>query len=101
MLSFTTLLVAILATYRLTRLLVVDDGLWRLFFKLRLRLGVYDLATNNEPKTQLGRLLSCMYCTGIWVAMPVALLLFGLEQWYMFLAVAGGQAVLVDYYLKD
>lgn len=99
--TLTLLIVAILATYRITRLLVVDDGLWRMFFKLRLWVGVYDLAANNEPKRQLGRMLSCMYCAGIWVSFPVSLFLFGLERWYLFLAVAGGQAVLVDYFLKD
>lgn len=101
MTSFFNLAVASLITYRLSRLLVVDDGFWRMFFHLRLRLGVYDLAANSEPKSQLGRLLSCMYCTGVWVALPVTLLVFGFAPWYMFFAVAGGQAVLVDYSLKD
>jgi hypothetical protein len=48
----------VLATWRVTHLLVAEDGPWDLFARLRRRLG----------KSMLGKLLDCFYCFSLWVS---------------------------------
>ena len=89
---------AILATFRLARLFVVDDGPDDVFLKLRVWAGVYDIGQNGEPSRWAGRLLSCQFCVGIWCAMFVApLVLFATTPGdiiLMWLGIAGGQALI-------
>lgn len=53
-------LVAMLATARLTRLIVEDD----------ITLPLRDAAHNYHPK--LGQLVSCRSCTSVWAALVVS-----------------------------
>lgn len=53
-----------LATWRLTHLLVAEDGPWDLVVRLRTRLG------NSEA----GRAMDCFYCTSLWLAIPMTFL---------------------------
>ena len=91
-------LLAILAVFRLTRLFVVDDGPGDVLLRLRVKAGVYDLGQNGEPVTWTGRLLACPFCTGIWCAVPVALLLavqtLPGDVVLFWLGLAGGQTLL-------
>jgi hypothetical protein len=52
-----------LATWRVTHLLVEEDGPWDAVVRVRGRLG----------SGQLGAVMDCFYCLSIWVAAPVAL----------------------------
>ncbi len=56
------LILCTLVVWRLTHLIVAEDGPWDLVFKLRVLLG------NSEP----GRAMDCFYCTSVWIAMPGA-----------------------------
>lgn len=56
---------AALATWRLTHLLVREDGPGDLIFHLRRSLG----------HSFFGRLMDCFYCLSMWVAAPVTLLI--------------------------
>lgn len=69
-------LIAALATWRLTQFLVIDDGPFDLLFRLRAKVGRYDLdpADGYSPKTALGRLFECAHCMGKWVGLALALL---------------------------
>ena len=84
------------ATYRVTQLLVYDDGPFDLIFKARAKMGVYDLAENGEPKTSLAKLLACPYCAGFWVAIPAAMTISSNVSSFiiLWLAIAGGQTFL-------
>jgi hypothetical protein len=84
------------ATYRVTQLLVYDDGPLDLIFKLRAMMGVYDLDQNGESKTNLGKLFSCPYCVGFWLAIPAALVPAGNIKSFiiLWLAIAGSQSFL-------
>lgn len=53
--------VAALATWRLTHLLVLEDGPFDLLVRLRVVLG------------RAGRLLDCFFCLSVWIAAPLAL----------------------------
>jgi hypothetical protein len=79
-------LLAILAVWRITHLVVEEEGPGRILARLRRRL---------EPGF-LGPLVACFYCLSLWVAAPVALLASGgwgyrLEIW---LACSGGAILL-------
>jgi hypothetical protein len=57
--------VATLATWRMTHLLTQEDGPGYIVLRLRARLGV----------SMLGSLMDCFYCTSVWVALPLTVLL--------------------------
>jgi hypothetical protein len=57
------LLVAVLATWRVSHLVVAEDGPWDVVVRLRRRAGA----------GMLGRLMDCFYCTSLWIAAPMAL----------------------------
>jgi hypothetical protein len=61
--------VCALAVWRLTHLVVAEDGPWDSIFKLRKALG--DGA--------VGRAMDCFYCTSAWCAVPFAFLVA--EHW--------------------
>lgn len=62
------LILAALASFRLTQIVVFDEGPWSIFQNFRVRVGVYDLARNGEPATLWGRLFACPYCVGVYVS---------------------------------
>jgi hypothetical protein len=77
---------AVLATWRVSHLIVAEDGPWDLMVRLRRWAGAGTL----------GRLMDCFYCTSLWVAAPCALVVApevvgGLIAW---LAVSGGACLL-------
>jgi hypothetical protein len=57
------LAIGALATWRLTHLLVKEDGPGRVIVRLRARAG----------DGWAGELLDCFYCMSVWVAAPVAI----------------------------
>jgi hypothetical protein len=78
--------VAALATWRVTHLIVYEDGPWDAIARLRRRAGAGFF----------GRLMDCFYCTSLWVAAPVA---FALEarplDWVLlWLAISGAACLL-------
>ena len=87
---------AVLACYRLAILIASDDGPGDVLLRLRARLGAYDYGDDGRPETSAGRLVSCEYCVGVWIAAALALLLFpiGLMSFVYWLSIAGGQAFL-------
>ena len=54
---------AILATWRLTHLLVAEDGPGDIVVRIRARLG----------DSVAGRAMDCFYCLSVWIAAPIAL----------------------------
>lgn len=56
------LAVGVLATWRLTHLIVAEDGPWEVVARLRRGAG----------GGFLGQLMDCFYCSSIWVALPFA-----------------------------
>jgi hypothetical protein len=55
--------VAALATWRISHLLVNEDGPWRFVPRIRARVA----------GSELGRVLDCFGCASLWVALPAAL----------------------------
>lgn len=64
MFSFAFLL-AVLAVWRFTHLVAAEDGPFRMFARLRMKVG----------EGFWGTLLDCFYCLSLWMAAPFAFLL--------------------------
>lgn len=80
------LLLAVLCVWRITHLLVEEDGPWDLVIRLRRRLG----------DGFWGRLMDCFYCLSMWIAVPFAYLLgttWG-EQLFHWPAISAGAILL-------
>lgn len=76
------LVLAVLATWRVTHMLAREDGPGEVFARLRGGLG----------ESWLGRTLACFYCLSVWVAAPLAgfVTLDPLGWLVSWLAVSGG-----------
>jgi len=57
---------SVLATWRISHLLVSEDGPWEIVARLRQWLGA----------SAMGRLMDCFGCVSIWVAAPMSLFIF-------------------------
>lgn len=94
------LIIAILATYRLARLLPEDDGPFFVF--TRIRSFMAERATKeNDPLgfwANLDQGINCPFCCGLYAAVLVALLVLW-QNYYgnvilLVFAIAGGQSLL-------
>lgn len=69
------LVVAALATFRLARLLALEEGPEGVLKSLRRAAGGEDIdPETGQPRTNLGRGATCPHCLGIWTAILLALL---------------------------
>jgi uncharacterized protein DUF1360 len=59
--SFTTILIASLATYRVTRIILMEDGPFNVVLALR---GWLD----PDARTWLGKGMQCVWCLSFWIA---------------------------------
>ncbi len=69
--DLTTLVLLGLATWRLSYMLVWEDGPGLIFFRLRQRVGIGhddDRRPVMVPERFLPMLLSCTWCASVWVA---------------------------------
>lgn len=98
----TSLVLAVLATYRMAQLVAYDDGPFDLLARAR---GLTAYAPNGNPRTgaiwhSLAGLVECPYCLGVWFAGVFTLVAgrgLALDVWtavLFWLAVAGGQCFL-------
>src|SRR5258708_10459114 len=80
-------IIALLGVWRITHLLVAEDGPWDMFAWLR----------NAVQRASSVKLLDCFYCLSLWVAVPFAFVLGAtwLERGLLWPALSGG-AILID-----
>lgn len=80
------LVLAVLATWRVTHLLASEDGPGDIIFRLRRALG----------QSLTGKLMDCFNCLSFWIAAPMALFVSRQPlDWFMtWLAVSGGACLL-------
>jgi hypothetical protein len=63
-----------LATWRISSLLVREDGPFYLFMRLRHKVGVrYDKLSQPYATNEVARGLLCLWCTSVWVGIALAL----------------------------
>lgn len=97
-------LILALATFRITSLLVDEDGPFGLFFKLRYLVGVRkDQNGRIYGKNTIATGLICLWCTSVWIGIAWAVTYFvfpdGTILVAMPLALSSG-AILVDRWLN-
>jgi hypothetical protein len=86
--SFVTLIIAALATHRLSLMIAEEEGPFSIFVKLRGRL-------DPDQTTWIGRGLNCIFCVGFWVALPIALcVLFDLTWMLIWPAIADAVVIM-------
>lgn len=74
MLDISYVVVLGLVCWRITSLLVNEDGPLDIFARFRRRIGVYyDEYSNVHGKNVIARALTCVWCTSVWVAVPLAI----------------------------
>lgn len=76
-------LLAVLAAYRIARMIAMEDGPFDAFSRLQERAG--------GNKTWVGRGLACPLCVSFWVALAAAGLV-GAQDWRGFVLLWGGIA---------
>lgn len=67
MTSLATLLILSLVAWRISRIIVAEDGPFDVFAKLRARLGV------PKQETWIQRGFACLACVSLWVSLVVVL----------------------------
>jgi uncharacterized protein DUF1360 len=71
----TTILIAALATYRLTLLVSKEAGPFDIFGRFRTWAGVkYDEYSKPYATGQLSEMILCPYCSSVWVGIGVTIL---------------------------
>lgn len=68
-----TFVILSLAVWRVTRIIVVEDGPFDVFVKLRARLGAH------KQETWVQRGLTCMACISFWLGIIPTLMYFGVS----------------------
>ncbi|SFB08269.1 MULTISPECIES: DUF1360 domain-containing protein [unclassified Bacillus (in: firmicutes)] len=103
-LTWMTYLMLILASYRLTHLVVFDkitEFIRKPFMKKIEIQTDHGTETKNVPKSMFGYLLNCYWCTGIWSAifLGTAYLLIPKVTFViiLILSIAGGQSILESF----
>jgi hypothetical protein len=75
------LILAIAAVYRVAQYIYLDDGPFDLLFKLRDRLGAYELGEDGLANTGAGRFLQCFHCIAKYLAVPAGLAVMFPATW--------------------
>jgi len=93
-----TLLILILATWRITSLLNREQGPYNVLGKLRYTIGIrVDDAGQTYGITELARLVDCPWCLSLWVGAGLALVTAtGVRDWALTTLALSAGAVLID-----
>lgn len=94
---FSFLIIA-LATWRLTRMLVDDDGPWHIFTRLRESVGIEhddDGFHSKVPDTSIAQLFDCPFCMSVWTA-ALCLALWSIAQPLVLIMGLSGAANLIE-----
>jgi hypothetical protein len=76
-----------LAIWRLTHMIVAEDGPWDVIVKVRARLG------DSQP----GRAMDCFYCLSLWIAIPVTFVVASpCWGWFIFWLALSAAASLLE-----
>lgn len=83
-----TLVFSALAVYRVTRMVVSEEGPFRIFSRFQ--------GLTEKQDTWLKRGLNCQLCLGFWLALIPAILfpIAGFPWWLTWLAIAGLQTII-------
>lgn len=73
--QFIVFWLVVLSAWRITSLLVREDGPFDVFARLRLALGVYyDDMSEAHGRNTVAKALTCTWCLSVWISLFAALL---------------------------
>lgn len=82
--------------YRLARLIALEDGPFEIFTRFRVMMGAYDYDAQGQAQSMTGKLVSCPFCAGVWIA--IFLSIIPKNRWIQWvedmLVIAGIQTIL-------
>jgi len=94
-------ILAILAVFRLTHFLKYDEGPFRIVANFRARLSNSD----NVLFQEVLKAILCVYCSGLWLSIPIAFLVLNesiISKFILlWLGISGGQAFIQLLIAKD
>lgn len=94
------LLIGILATWRISSLLVNESGPYDIMGRFRDRVGVaYDERSRPYGKNVVATMLLCLWCTSFWVGAVVAVLTVP-SAWLLYALACSAGAIMVDRWMK-
>lgn len=73
-----------LAVWRISSLLVNENGPFDIFQRLRFSVGVRWHGASSVPETELAKVFLCLWCMSFWVGLLIALLFFWLPAFTLF-----------------
>ena len=86
-----------LATWRVSNMLVREEGPYKVFQKLREATGIIHDDEGRVLATPDNNLLSCVWCVSVWIA-AISLMMPG---WLVKLLAISAIAISIDKHLKD
>lgn len=90
------LILAALATWRITHFLIREDGPYNLGNHIRLAVGqTYDENSQCAAPNEIGKALCCFHCASVWVALGVTIFTFGKLDVLKIFAISAA-AILLD-----
>lgn len=87
-----TFILATLALWRVSRMLVLEDGPLYLFSRFRNIIGIYEEDGQLQSDNWVGTLFTCPLCVATWLSIPLTIYLR--EDWLYWLGLAGAACVL-------
>ena len=84
--SLTNVIIYGMAVWRMASMLVNETGPWNMFLKLRYWAGIEH--EGMIPDNFFGGVLSCVWCTSIWIAFFFTVFLLLSPKWSLVLAVS-------------
>jgi hypothetical protein len=85
-----------LATWRLTQLFTVEDGPFKMFYKIRKSAGIMHDKYGDvigDDGSFLAGLLSCFWCTSVWMGMILVTIR---NTWLETMLAASAGAILIE-----
>lgn len=95
------LVLGAIATWRVTHMLLLENGPWGLFREARVRLGV--VYQDDQVLRYRHELTVCVWCLSVWVGAAFAMLVWGLPDvamWVMLPYVFSAAAIMLERLLK-
>jgi len=92
------LILIALATWRISSLLVHEEGPFMLLVNMRSLLGVYyDEFSEVHGRNALAKALTCVWCTSLWVAIGfAALYYYGIAFWVALPFALSAAAIIIE-----
>lgn len=92
-----TFIVIAFAVFRLTSLLHRESGPFAIFDKFRYMIGIRNEGGRIIARNELAEAFICFMCLSVWIALPFALVFFGISwEAFLYWLAFSGAAILIE-----